>query len=123
MILPPHPLFVLGYVGCLAAVVVLSLIPSPNIPGPEGSDKALHLLAYGAIAFCGGLGFRTLDTRVLSASAAFGTGIVLEFLQVAWFGRQGSIWDATANGAGVCLGLAAAYVVLVLLERWSERLG
>ena len=57
MILPPHPIFVLGYATSLFTVVVLSLIPSPEIPGPEGSDKALHLIAYGTIAFCGGLGF------------------------------------------------------------------
>ena len=118
MILPPHPIFVLGYATSLFAVVVLSLIPSPEIPGPEGSDKALHLIAYGTIAFCGGLGFSSLDTRIMAASSAFGVGIMLEFLQATWFERQGSIWDTVANGAGVCLGLACAGAVIVLAARW-----
>jgi len=56
----------------------------------------------------------------MAASSAFGVGIVLEFLQATWFARQGSIWDTVANGAGVCLGLACAGGLLVLVARWRS---
>jgi VanZ family protein len=108
----PHPVFALGYALALSAVVVLSLIPSPELPGPEGSDKAAHLIAYGAIALCGGLGFRDWDTRILAASAAISIGILLELAQAAWFARHGSAWDAAANGLGAVLGLIVAALVL-----------
>lgn len=108
----PHRVFVLGYVLAMCAVVILSLMPSPDLPGPEGSDKAAHLIAYGAISLCGGLGFRSWDTRILAASTAIGTGILLELAQAAWFARNGSVWDAAANGAGAVLGLVVAAAVL-----------
>jgi VanZ family protein len=113
----PHPLFVLGYGLAMLAVVVLSLMPSPDIPGPEGADKAAHLIAYGTITFLGGLGFRSWDTRILAASTAFGIGMFLEFAQAAWFARSGSIWDAASNGIGAVVGLAAAAIVLQLFIR------
>jgi len=117
----PHPIFVLGYVLAMSAVVALSLMPSPDLPGPEGADKAAHLIAYGAITLCGGLGFRSWDTRILAASTAIGLGIFLEFAQAAWFARQGSVWDAAANGLGAILGLIAAAVVLQALMRLPYR--
>ena len=79
MIRLPHPFFALAYLGILLAVIELSLIPAPDIGGPEGSDKALHLIAYGVIACCGGLGFRSWDTRILAATIAVGVGVFLEF--------------------------------------------
>lgn len=117
MILPPHPLFAVGYIAAMFAVIVLSLVPSPQIPGPEGSDKAAHLIAYGAIAFCGGLGFRDWETRILSGSSAIGIGFVLELVQGAWLAREGSVWDAAANTAGTAIGLAGAAAVLAVAVR------
>ena len=103
MIRLPHPLFILAYLGALLVVIVLSLIPPPDISAPEGSDKAAHLIAYGVIAFCGGLGFRNWDTRILAATSAVGIGVALEVAQVTLFERNGSVWDAIANaGASRC---------------------
>lgn len=113
----PHPLFALGYGLTMLAVVVLSVMPSPDIPGPEGSDKAAHLIAYATISFLAGLGFRSWDTRILAASSAVGIGIFLEFAQAAWFARNGSLWDAVSNGIGAGLGLVAAAVVMEVFIR------
>ncbi len=112
-----HPLFVTAYGASLLAVVVLSLVPPPDIAGPDGSDKAAHLLAYGVIAFCAGMGFKTWASRSSAALAAFAIGIGLEYAQATWFARNGSFWDAVANGAGTALGLAAAALALSLLAR------
>lgn len=117
MIRLPHRVFALAYLGSLAAVTVLSLIPQPQLDAPEGTDKALHLLAYGVIAGCGGLGFANWDRRVMAGTAAIGVGILLEIAQDAWARRNGSIADAASNAAGVVLGLAIAYV---LLDVWGR---
>lgn len=116
----PHRLFVLGYLAAMALVTVLSLIPQPQLDAPEGTDKALHLLAYSVIAGCGGLGFFNWSRRISAGAIAIGLGIFLEFAQDAWAGRNGSVADALSNIAGVILGLVAAYVVLKLWERLSQ---
>lgn len=113
----PHRVFILAYVAALLAVAVLSLIPQPQLDAPEGTDKALHLLAYGVIAGCGGLGFANWDRRILAGTTAIGIGIFLEVAQGVWAGRNGSVADALSNTAGVALGLIAAYAVLKLWER------
>lgn len=125
MIRLPHRAFILGYLAAILAVTVLSLIPQPQLDAPEGADKALHLLAYGVIAGCGGLGFASWDRRILAGSTAIGIGIFLEVAQDAWAGRNGSVADALSNSAGVFLGLGAAYFVLKLWTRFypSEAAG
>lgn len=119
MIHLPHRLFILAYLASMALVTVLSLIPQPQLDTPEGTDKALHLLAYGVIAGCGGLGFANWDRRILAGTTAIGVGIFLEVAQGAWAGRNASVADALSNSAGVVLGLVAAYLVLKLWERIS----
>ncbi|MBT5571224.1 MAG: hypothetical protein HOJ90_08410 [Alphaproteobacteria bacterium] len=121
MIRLPHPVFTFAYVAAMLVVIVLSLIPSPDIPGPEGSDKAAHLIAYGAIAFCGGLGFQTWPSRLKSAAFAIALGVFLEFAQAAWFERNGSAWDAVANSLGAALGLVGAALILSLAVKLSRK--
>ncbi|MBT5944793.1 MAG: VanZ family protein [Rhodospirillaceae bacterium] len=125
MIRLPHRVFVLAYIAAILAVTVLSLIPQPQLDAPEGTDKALHLLAYGVIAGCGGLGFATWKRRIFAGAVAIGIGIFLEFAQDAWAGRNGSAADALSNTAGVMLGLIAAYAVLKFWQRLypSENTG
>ena len=113
----PHRVFVLGYVAAILLVTVLSLIPQPQLDAPEGTDKALHLLAYGVIAGCAGLGFANWKRRIFAGTTAIGIGIFLEVAQGAWAGRNSSVADALSNTAGVNLGLVAAYIVLKYWER------
>jgi VanZ family protein len=113
----PHGVFVLGYFAAILLVIVLSLIPQPQMDAPEGTDKALHLLAYCVIAGCGGLGFASWYRRVLAGIAAIGIGVFLEIAQASWAGRNGSLADAISNTAGVVLGLIAAYLILKLWGR------
>lgn len=117
MIRLPHPIFVSAYLTALSAVVVLSLVPRPDLSAPEGADKALHLIAYAVIAGCGGLGFGDWNRRIFAGTWAIGIGIYLEFAQSAWAMRNGSIADAVSNTAGVILGLAGAWLLLKMFER------
>ena len=121
MINLPHRLFILAYVAALLLVIVLSLIPQPQLDAPEGTDKALHLLAYAVIAGCAGLGFAGWKSRIFAGAAAIVIGIFLEFAQGAWAGRNASVADAVSNMAGVVLGLIAAWIVLKVWERVSAR--
>ncbi len=114
MIVRLQPVFALAYLSCLMLVAVLSLIPQPEIDAPEGSDKALHLIAYGVIAVCAGLGFTSWNRRFLAGAAAIGIGILLEIAQATWAGRNGSVADALANTVGVALGLLVAFLLLRL---------
>lgn len=112
MIRPPHRMFGLAYGGGLALVAVLSLVPRVDVPGPEGSDKFAHLLAYGAISLCGALAARDWSFRILAATTAVGAGILLEVAQSAWAMRDGNVADALANTGGAAIGLALAWAVL-----------
>jgi len=61
----------------------LSLIPQPKLKAPEGSVKTLHLLAYGAIATCAGLGLANWNRRYVAGFAAIRIGIFLKIAQAA----------------------------------------
>lgn len=117
MIRLPHRVFVTAYIAALLAVIILSLVPQPDLGVPEGTDKALHLIAYGVIAGCAGLGFGNWNQRVLAGTTAIGIGIYLEIAQLAWVSRSGSVADGVSNTVGVILGLAGAWLILKLFER------
>tara|TARA_A100001037_G_scaffold152713_1_gene137856 strand:+ start:1433 stop:1804 length:372 start_codon:yes stop_codon:yes gene_type:complete len=113
----PHRIFVVAYFAALFTVIILSLVPQPDLGAPEGTDKALHLIAYGLIAGCAGLGFANWNHRVLAGTSAIGIGIFLEIAQLGWASRNGSVADGVSNTVGVILGLAAAWLILKLFER------
>ena len=115
----PNRIFVLAYFAALFSMIILSLVPQPNLRAPEGGDKALHLVTYGVIAGCAGLGFVSWNQRVLAGTTAIGIGIYLELAQLVWAARNGSVADGLSNIVGVILGLAAAWLILKLFERYS----
>ena len=94
----------------VAAVVWLSLTPSPPKVDFEQSDKVGHLLAYGALMFW----FAQLyvgQTRLLYAAGFVVMGIALEFAQGALGYRSYELVDMAANTLGVLLGWAAALIL------------
>lgn len=93
------------------AMIALSLMPlrGPQ-PGPEGSDKGVHVIGYALIA---GLALRnrprwTAVVGVVIFSLAL--GLTLELAQRAIPGRSCDVRDLIANAAGICLGVTAAYL-------------
>lgn len=102
----------------IAAVVVLSLAPSPDLPDlPSGSDKVEHFLVYAALA----AGAVQLYARWPSLLGA-GLGLVLMGIGLEY--AQGALtttramdgWDALANTVGVIAGLATR------LSPWRDAL-
>ncbi|GAB6110708.1 VanZ family protein [Desulfomicrobium salsuginis] len=93
------------WVAYVLALVVSSLMPVAFPEAPEGSDKALHLLAYCLlVAFWPPAWLR--PAAVMFSFAAV-LGVVLEIAQgVLPTSRFADPWDAVANCLGAGLGLA-----------------
>ena len=89
----------------VAAIVWLSLTPSPPEVDIEGGDKLGHLAGYGVLMFW----FAQLYARRIFHAAGFiAMGVALEFLQ-GWLGyRSFELYDMLANSAGVLLGWGSA---------------
>ena len=91
----------------IAAVVWLSLTPSPPQVDFNQSDKVGHLLAYGGLMFW----FSQLYSRRAFLFLAFvAMGVGLELVQGELAYRSADIYDAAANTLGVLLGWAAALI-------------
>lgn len=113
-------LWLAGWILC----IVLSLVPPPDLPGPAGSDKLGHFLAYFTLtAWAVGI-FRTRRAHLLSALALVGLGIAMEIAQASLTSvRLGDVRDAVANTLGVAVGLLLGFTPLqFLLERLDRRL-
>jgi VanZ family protein len=92
----------------VAAVVWLSLTPSPPDIDIEGGDKLGHLVSYFVLMFW----FAQLyASRAWYAAGFVALGIALEFLQGALGYRAFERYDILANSAGVLLGWGAARLV------------
>jgi VanZ family protein len=94
--------------GWAAAIVWLSLTPSPpEVDLPQG-DKLGHFAAYGVLMFWFAQLYLQRWTRVAYALGFVAMGIGLEFLQAALGYRAFELFDMYANTLGVLLGWAAA---------------
>ena len=94
----------------VAAVVWLSLTPSPPKLDFSQSDKLGHFVAYGALM----LWFAQLyvgSARLLCAAGFVAMGIALEFVQGALGYRSFDVFDMYANSLGVVLGWAVALLL------------
>ena len=90
----------------IAAVVVFSIMPAPDLPDAPGSDKLHHFLAYFALA-------ASAVQLFARWPALLGAGLGLVLLGIGLEHAQGSLtgtrfadrWDALANPLGVIAGL------------------
>jgi len=99
-----------GFAAGVAAVSVLSLIPSDALPGIEVWDKLQHLLAYLVLAVTGAVAFPGRRSLPWLAIGLLILGCVLEAIQAFVPGRVADVDDAVANAIGVGLGLVIARV-------------
>jgi VanZ family protein len=97
-----------------AAIVFLSLIPSPPAAGFEGGDKLAHFFAYAALTYWFSQ-FYFHSTRLLYALGFAAMGVGLEFAQGALGYRSFELADMIANALGVAAGWAAAGVARLRL--------
>jgi VanZ family protein len=99
----------------VAAVVWLSLTPSPPTLDFEQSDKLGHFVAYGSLMFWFSQLYQD-RARVLCAAGFIVMGVGLEFLQGQLGYRTYEVFDMYANALGVLLGWALALMLPKILR-------
>jgi VanZ family protein len=99
----------------IAAIVWLSLAPSPPTLDVAFGDKLGHLAAYGGLMFWFCQLYAAHATRLGCAAAFIAMGIGLEFMQDATGYRSFELLDMAANTLGVLLGWGAALILPKLL--------
>ena len=95
----------------VAAIVWLSVTPSPPTIDIEQGDKLGHSLAYAGTMFWFALLYSRNATRAAYAAGLIAMGVALEFVQRALAYRDFELLDMLADAAGVLLGWAAALFV------------
>jgi VanZ family protein len=88
----------------VAAIVWLSLTPSPPPLDFKAGDKLGHLAAYGVLMFWFCLLYARAGTRLLYGAAFIAMGVGLEVAQGMLGFRTYDVLDMLANSAGVVLG-------------------
>lgn len=94
----------------VAAIIWLSITPSPPQVELEHGDKLGHLLAYGILMFWFCQLHPSHGTRLIYATGFAAMGVALEFIQGALGYRSFEVADMFANALGVLIGWGAALV-------------
>jgi VanZ family protein len=95
-----------GFWGLILVIGFLSLQPVENLPDVQIWDKLQHLVAYGALAFCGVIAYPSHAVRIIATTIAY--GIAIEFAQGLVPGRQTSFGDGIANSLGAMMAALCA---------------
>jgi VanZ family protein len=94
----------------VAAIVWLSLTPSPPRLEVAFGDKLGHFAAYGGLMFWFCQLYARRAARLAYATAFVGLGIAIEFAQDATGHRSFEYYDMLADAFGVLLGWGAGSV-------------
>ncbi len=104
----------------VAGVIILSLVPVPDMGVDLPSDKLLHLLAYGCMMGWFVQLFHGSE-RIYYALGFILLGFAMELLQGVTSYRMFEWWDAVANGSGVVLAYLFGFTKFDLLLYRFER--
>ncbi len=102
----------------LASIIIAvgSLIPTQGTHSLPHQDKLVHLITYMGLAglFTAGLTAQICAKHAVAIwTGVSAFGIIIELLQAnLGTGREGSILDALANGAGAAIGITIAVSIL-----------
>lgn len=100
-----------------AAIVWLSLTPSPPTIDIDEGDKIGHFAAYGSLMFWFCLLYASIGTRLAYAALWIVMGIALEFAQGETSYRNFEVFDMFANAIGVLIGWVLSFAIPVGLAR------
>jgi hypothetical protein len=98
---------------CVAAIAVLSLIPSGHIERTDLSGHTEHVLAYAGTALLLLIGYQRLNLLVMLVTYSG----VLEYLQRFAPGRTSQLGDLAFSCLGIILGAAAGWAIISVLSR------
>jgi VanZ family protein len=108
MLNEPLRLWRLAFFTCVAAVLVISLIPIDQPVPSTGWDKADHLLGFAILML---LGIRSFTKhRMPLAIALLVYGIAIEILQSLTSYRFGEWRDVVADAGGIALAMLLARI-------------
>lgn len=91
-------------VGAMAALLVLSLLPSSDDLPTTGWDKANHLLGFAALGWLGHRSWPRQWGMTLFGLLAY--GVLIECLQLITPDRMAELSDVVADGIGLAFGAA-----------------
>ena len=94
-----------------AAIVWLSLTPSPPQVDLDQGDKLGHFMAYGSLMFWFCLLYPRRKARIAYAALWIALGIGLEFVQGQLGYRTYEVYDMYANTLGVLIGWAFSFAI------------
>ena len=98
-----------------AAIVWLSVTPSPPHIDVEQGDKLGHFFSYALLMFWFAMLYAKRSARLAHAAGFIAMGIALEFVQRALGYRSFELYDMGADAIGVFAGWAAAALLPVRL--------
>lgn len=104
-----------------AAIVWLSLTPSPPQFEVDQDDKLEHLAAYGLLMFWFCILYARRKVQLAYAALWIAMGVGLEFAQRQLGYRMFEVFDMYANTAGVLLGWATALILGRIAENRTRR--
>lgn len=104
-----------------AAIVWLSLMPSPPELGIAHGDKLGHFAAYGLLMLWFTQLHVALRSRLAHAGVFVAMGVALEFLQGTLGYRSYDIFDMYANTLGVALGWALGAMLRPRFPRPADQ--
>jgi VanZ family protein len=105
---------------CVAAIVVLSLLPGDERPHTGASGQIEHAAAYFGTAVFLAAGFRTVRDRIATLSLLVGLAAVLELIQRLIPGRHSQLIDWFASSSGAGFGVSAVLLFERLLALTAE---
>jgi hypothetical protein len=108
--------FALG--SCLAAIIVLSLVPGGMRPHTGAPGEFEHVMAYMGAGLFIAAHCRSLRPRLVLWAATAALSIVLEFVQIFVPGREPDIFDALASSFGLTLGVVLSGLIITATHRW-----
>jgi VanZ family protein len=96
---------------CIAALIILSLVPGGERPHTGLPGQIEHVIAYCGTAAVLGLGYSTTKARFGLVGMLALLAVVLEMAQQWIPGRHSQFIDFAASSAGACLGMLAVAAV------------
>src|SRR3712207_4530029 len=98
----------LAFKVAVTAVLILTLLPLPDVPGLLGNDKLQHGAAFMALAMLGSFGWPGQAPSIALGLLFFGA--LVEGVQgFPMVGRDRSLLDLAADAVGIVTGLALAW--------------
>jgi VanZ family protein len=104
---------------CIAAIVVLSLVPGSARPHTEAPGPLEHIMAYGPTGFLLALSYHSFRARLLFLVGLSVLSGLFEIAQIWIPGRNSEVIDMLASITGLSAGMlvGAATVALLIKSR------